>query len=427
MKLAVFIVSATILLILLADDVVIRVSGEIEGDLPRVEYLVISNDSEDNLHIVWEDGRDKEVYVYETKWGSRYSVETNIYHAKLGLNGLKLIANHRLTSEGGRLPSIEVDSEDNVWVTYWMNGSFLMKLTTDGDKVFDKKLHNRTEYEVTITMGSDNQVYLSWDECTRLQCFRHFMKLDTDGDILTDGTNVSLVTPVPGFPIVVDDNGEYVYLGDDGAMDSDNNIHIVRGGRDYNLFYTKITNMGEIGTNNSRITYSGDWAPFTRVVIDDFNNIHVVDMGGSGIAYIRLNTTGSVRLTRTGIMAGTEGAAQLYPDLDVDSLGNVYIVWHIMEVIREEPHTGFKDYAYSGYCTKIDSDGRVMDNPWIIARSKGFGIEEMLDLIIPFVIVTSTLVSLMAVGLVLHHWFGRRKGSPKEREGSNHQIRRIKK
>ncbi len=392
------ILSFVVLYSFLAIIVMTSTSGSTEGDLPQVEYLVISNDSEDNLHIVWEDGRDKEVHLYENKWGSRYSVETNIYHAKLGLNGLKLIANHRLTSEGGRLPSIEVDSEDNVWVTYWMNGSFLMKLTTDGDKVFDKKLHNRTEYEVTITMGSDNQVYLSWDECTRLQCFRHFMKLDADGNVLTDRTNVSLVTPVPGFPIVVDDNGKYVYLGDDGAMDSDNNIHIVRGGRDYNLFYTKITNMGEIVTNNSQITHSGEWEPLPRIVIDDFNNIHIVDMGGVDIAYLGLNTTGSVRLTRTGIMAGTEGAAQLYPDLDVDSLGNVYIVWHIMEVIREEPHTGFRDYAYSGYCTKIDSDGRVMDNPWIIAKSEG---AEGFWLVLLIIALVAILLGIIVVGGVL--------------------------
>lgn len=415
MVLIVVITSLVVLLSLTVNNMIYSVADNQKGDLPQVENLAIAIDSADNLHIVWEDGRDEQSFVYEDKRGTLIGVESNIYYAKFDPNGARLVKDSRLTSEGGKYPSIEIDSEDNVWVTYWMNGSFVMKLTTEGEIVLEQRLHNWSENWVTITIGSNDNVYLSWDECGRW-CFTYFMRLNGNGDVLTQRTNVSLITPVSGFPIVVDDDGKYLYLGNDGGRDSENNIHIVRESRDYDLAYTKISDIGEIVINNTKASDSR-WEYGARVVVDSSDNVHVAGESRLKIGYLKLDDSGGVLKSMTDIRAGKEGAIQLHPDIDVDTSGNAYIVWHVKEVIREYPHTGLRDYAYAGYCSRIESEETSWDNPWIVAKSKK---PESSDIALLIAMVLSVLV--LIVVFVVFMYFGmtrekRRGGKYGDRQG----------
>ena len=54
------VLSTISMLVFLAFYAVMVAFEEPEGDLPIVGFLGISIDSEDNIHIVWEDGRDEE-------------------------------------------------------------------------------------------------------------------------------------------------------------------------------------------------------------------------------------------------------------------------------------------------------------------------------------------------------------------------------
>jgi hypothetical protein len=377
-----------------------------DGDLPVVGNLAIAIDSEDNLHIVWEDGRDEEVFAYEhPTWGVNVALESKIYYAKFDSNGQRLVNDTSISSGGGESASIEIDSSDNVWVTYWMNGSYALKLTKEGEVMLEEKLHHRTLGGTAIAMGSDDGVYLSWDECEHGQCYRYFMTLDTDGNVLTGVTNVSIVTLVPGFPIVLDGNGKQVYLGHEGVTDSNNNIHQITGSESYDLFYAKINNVGEIEINRTQIALSGKWDASPRVSIDPFDNIHVVTKTWGYIGHFELDNSGDVLRTKTDIRAGKAGGEQMKPDLDLDSLGRVYIVWHVEEVIHEEPGSGDQDFSYSSYCIRIDIDGTVPDSPWPVASSKTDQIQDAGEVLL---IAFYVLIVAGTITLVVLLWRGRK-------------------
>lgn len=373
-----------------------------EGDLPLVERLAISIDSEDNLHIVWVDEGDGELYLVEDHLGLEYVMGTDIHYAKFDGDGRRLTEDQRLTSRAGDYPSIEIDSQDNIWITYWMNGTHIMKLTPEGEKVLEKELHSRTDEWVAIDVGSDDNIYLSWDECRR-QCFKYFMSLDSDGNVLRGITNASLVTPVPGLPIVIDDNGRYVYLGEDGASDSTGNIHVARADGSENgfrictdIFYSKINSTGQILINNTQIT-NGGWSCFSKIVIDSFDNIHIVDQTRGDLGYIELDDMGGVQRIMENIRA--EGfEMQLYPNLDVDSLGNVHIVWHVKEVIRVHPHTHLEDYAYVGYLARIDRDASMLGDVHVVAKSATPSVGYLTQIIgIALLVVTLVMIVILVL------------------------------
>lgn len=427
------VVTMLVLLFLSGLNLAASSSGDLEVDYDTVRNLGIAIDSEDNLHIVWEDGRDDEVFIYQhPTWGLNVALGTKIYYAKFDSNGERLVDDKSISSGGGESASIEIDSYDNVWVTYWMNGSFALKLTKMGNVTMEKELHHRTEGGTAIAIGSDDGVYLSWDECERGQCYRHFMTLDIDGNVLTGVTNVSHVTPISGFQVVLDGNGEYVYLGPEGVTDSNNNIHQITGSRSYDLFYTKINNAGEVMINRTQIALSGKWDASPRVSIDSSDNIHVVAKTWGYIGHFELDNSGNVLRTKTDIRAGKAGGEQMKPDLDLDSLGRVYIVWHVEEEIEAEPHTGLVDISYSSYCSRIDTDGSATDDPWLIASSQtGQEPDSIWPIAIAYFAAVPIIiaVTVLTVLIAMSRWKRREQESVhNDEETANNPIteRRIK-
>ncbi|MFQ6059979.1 MAG: hypothetical protein ACE5KV_01615 [Thermoplasmata archaeon] len=400
-KRAVLLATIVLFAALLSFSVIYSISlllGDSEEDLPQVENLEVAVDSEDNLHIVWEDGRDGEHYVIDGRY-----LGTRVYYTKFDSDGKRLINDKPITSGGGGYQSIEVDSADNVWVAYRMNGSFLLKLDTEGEKVLERKVLTQIDSSVLVTIGSDDNVYLSWNECWQLNCFRYYMALNSDGDILTDSTNVTLVTPISGFPVVLDDNGKYVYLGKAGVTDSEGNIHIVQtqGSMGYrNLFYTKINSSAEVEIDNIQVTSDGIWEWNLKVDIDSSNNVHVAAEAGIGLGYVKLDNMGNVLRKTTGIRSEDSRDDPDSPDVDSDSSGNAYIVWHVSEVISYPyPHSGIERYAYYSYCAKIDSQGGSFHEPWLVAKSKTSESDLSQQLVANILVVIALVMLIVTVVL----------------------------
>lgn len=382
------VLSTISMLVFLAFYAVMATLEEPEGDLPIVEFLGIAIDSEDDIHIVWEDGRDEEIFVSD-----RGFLRTKLYYSKFDSKGKRLVDDAPITTGGGRTPSIEVDSEDSIWVSYSINGSFLMKLDAMGRKIFEKKILDHEVTLVMTTIGSDDNIYLYWNECWQLQCFKYYTSVDNNGNILVPSTNVTTVTQVTGFPIVADTIGEYVYLGDNGASDSEHNLHVIQRPDRGVMTYTKISGDGEIIVNNSRLGVSYS-APM--VGIDTFDKIHVIGGNSYGMGYIKLNETGVVMAT--GGLSDEIGDTWQYFDLDTDSSGNVYVVWNVVKTTLPYPHSGLEDLSYSSYCSDFS-------RTWVVAKSKapGPGIVDMLGNAGIFL-----FASLLVINIVVYS-IGRRK------------------
>jgi hypothetical protein len=393
--LVVVVVMITVLLSLMSGYVVYVTSKYPSESQYEVEDLSIAVDSRDNLHVVWADNRDT--------WRDTSSDDMNVYYAVHDSNRDEMTKDRRLTQGRGCMPSIGIDSKDNILVTYRAGGSFLLKLTPEGEEVFRKKVHNRSlgrRNPVAITMGSDDNIYLSWDEGDWIfGFFRYYMMLDSDGNVRREVTNASLETSVPGFPIVTDDDGDFIYMGEEGVTDSQNTIHVVDAcpSSGYDLCYSKISN-GEILTNRSQITELGGWSKHPRVAVDSFDNIHIVDENNDGIGYLKLDNTGEVLRIIYNIEEWVSEEMQFSPDVDADSEGNAYIVWWVMEPIREVPHSGLYVYRHVGYCAKVDPSGHLVGGLSVIAKSYELGIWDF----IPIVTAVLAILILVVVGALTY-------------------------
>jgi hypothetical protein len=358
------VVSLAVLLSGLVAYLAINLPSESDEDLPIVEHLGIAIDSEDQLHVVWDDGRDDEIYIFDN-----WYLTTRVYHSKFDSDGQRIIDDVPITSGGGRYPSIEIDSDDSIWVSYLMDGSFLMKLNPEGENLLERRVLDQYDAPLMVSIGSDDNIYLSWNECWQLQCFRYYMALDTNGDILTDRTNVSLVTPIPGIPVVLDDNGKFLYLDNEGGTDASNNIHIVSRSQSNELYYTRRGGTGGIIVNNTRISSDEVWRSLSKVVIDSYDDIHVLASTRSGLGYLKLDNMGNVLSEVTGIKSEDGDDTAIHPELDVGSSGNVYIVWNVIDTTLPYPGSGLERHTYASYCAKIDGSG-VLEAIWLVAESK---------------------------------------------------------
>jgi hypothetical protein len=389
-------------LILISSSVLVAFSSidVSEGDLPRVGYAAIAVDSEENLQIVWADGRDKELYSLDGTF-----LRTRIYYSKFDSDGEELVKDRPISLGGGRTPLIEVDSKSNVWVAYVLNGTFIVKLDTDGEKVLEKKVLPQMPLTMSLTIGTDENIYLSWFECSQGQCFQYYVVLNENAESVLGRTNVSQVSPVPGFPVIVDQNGEYVYLGEKGGIDANGNVYVISHFDDY-LHFTKIDNGGGVVINNTQIHGTAEWSGPLALKVDSDNQIHITGIVSSGIGYMKLNNTGNVTTSASGIRVGDIRDIQLNPSIDVGSSGNSYVVWHVEGIIREDPNSGSRDFAYSSYCAKINATGAIQDE-WTIAKSKTLQ-AGLPGLLIPLVLLS--LVSIVIFVFAFLHLAKRGKG-----------------
>ena len=363
-----------------------------EGDLPRVGYAAIAVDSEENLQIVWADGRDKELFSLDGTF-----LRTRIYYTKFDSDGEELVKDRPISLSGGRTPLIEVDSNSNVWVAYVLNGTFIVKLDTDGEEVLEKKVLPQMPLTMSLTVGTDENIYLSWLECSQGQCFQYYVVLNDNAESVLGRTNVSQVSPVPGFPVIVGQNGDYVYLDERGGIDGNGNVYVISHFDDY-LHFTKIDNGGGVVINNTQIRGTAEWSGRLELKVDSDNQIHITGITSSGIGYMKLNNTGSVTTSASGIRVGDIRVIQLNPSIDVGSSGSAYIVWHVEEIIHEYPNSGSRDFAYSSYCAKFHATGVLLDR-WTIAESELKGVDST-DLEIRFAVV-GVLVALLVILLAL--------------------------
>jgi hypothetical protein len=334
-----------------------------EGDHPRVGYAAIAVDSEGNLQIVWADGRDKELFSLDGTF-----IRTRIYYSKFDPEGEELVKDRPISLSGGRTPLIEVDSKSNVWVTYVLNGTFVVKLNTDGEKVVEKKVLPQMPNTMSLAIGTDDNIYLSWLECSQGQCIQYYIILNDIAESVVGKTDVSHVSPVQGFPVVEDQNGEYVYLGENGGVDSNGNVYVVNHSDD-NLHFTKIDDGGGVVINSTQIRGTAEWSGPLALKVDSDAQIHITGITSSGIGYMKLSNIGNVTTSASGIRVGDIRDIQLNPSIDVGSSGSAYIVWHVEEIIHEDPYSGSRDFAYSSYCAMFNATG-VLQDTWTVAKSK---------------------------------------------------------
>jgi hypothetical protein len=119
----------------------------------------------------------------------------------------------------------------------------------------------------------------------------------------------------------------------DIAVDSLDNLHVVwsediNGNGD--IFYKKGTDAGATWPLGRRLTNTAAGSEHPAIAIDSSNHIHVVwsdATSGNMEIYYRKSTNGGATWTPSQRLTWTSGGSY-FPDLTIDSGGNLHVVWH---------------------------------------------------------------------------------------------------
>ena len=121
-------------------------------------YPKMAIDTNDNVHIVWNDRRD---------------LTDEIYYTKLSNNGITMVDDLRLTFTGGTAgPDLTIDQDNNIHIVWWWWGD---------NEIYYKQLNNNgsslsSNFRLTFTSGgsqypsidldANNNIHLAWEEWT---------------------------------------------------------------------------------------------------------------------------------------------------------------------------------------------------------------------------------------------------------------------
>ena len=223
------------------------------------DFPEIAVDTNNNVHITWEDKRDGN---YE------------IYYTKLDNNGNTLVDDTRLTTDSSysRDPTIAVDTNNNVHITWNDNRDgnyeiYYTKLDNNGNTlVDDTRLTTASSFSEwpAIAVDTNNNVHITWDDKRDGNWEIYYTKLDNNGNTLVDDTRLTTDYEYSWYPAI--------------AVDTNNNVHITwHDERDVygEIYYTKLDNNGNTLVDDTRLTTNdaSSWDP--TIAVDTNNYVHI--------------------------------------------------------------------------------------------------------------------------------------------------------
>ncbi|MCL0033777.1 leucine-rich repeat domain-containing protein, partial [Thermodesulfovibrionales bacterium] len=302
----------------------------------------IAADSQGNLHIVWRGFEG---------FRTRTILYTKLDNTGNTLTPVRVVSRHDTHLHQ---PSIVVDFNDNLHVSVneWL-GTRYLKLDNTGRVLIERRsigeISGWWAGEPSIAVDSQDNVYLTWFGGGPGARGIHIAKLDSDGNLLIDSTKVSLATTDSATPKI--------------AIDSSNNIHLVWQGPDANgiwqLYYRKLDSAGSVLVDTKVITNrvtEGGWIEDLSISIDSNDNLHIVwpdnrDSnfgmwpGNLEIYYMKLDNNGNLLIADTRLTS--YGGASQSPSIAVDLNNEVHVVWL-------DNRYGFSDIYYKYFRPEQD-------------------------------------------------------------------------
>jgi hypothetical protein len=220
-----------------------------------------------------------------------------------------------------------------------------------------------------IAVDSQNNTHIVYNDYRHGPPELHYIKLDPEGNVLVDEKQVTLADTMS------------TNLGDI-ACDSQDNIHVVWSDvRDtgqpvsnLEIYYKKLDNNGNNLVDDTRITVAPYYSVYPAIAVDPSDNIHIawceeMEFGSiwqEEVFYTKLDNNGNTLVDDIAVTE-SDGEESLFPDIAVDSQGNVHIMW-----IDDRNETGTQqnqDYWYS----KLDNDGNtIVDDTMIFFKGEHF-------------------------------------------------------
>ncbi|UCF08554.1 MAG: hypothetical protein JSW28_02370 [Thermoplasmata archaeon] len=222
---------------------------------------------------------------------------------------------------------------------------------------------NVTSSKPRIAVDSQNNLHLVFNDVRNGPPELYYMKFDRDGNILVNETAIT----------ELDSASSHL---EDAVCDSQDNIHIVFSDtRDslpipnMELYYEKLDNNGTTLVDELRLTHAPYYSHYASMAVDSWDNIHIayceeVDIGSlqEEIFYMKLDSDGGTIINDTALTPFDERES-LFPDIAVDSQGNVHIVW-----LDDRNETGTVQ-CQDLYYTKLDNAANTLVDDTLIFKN----------------------------------------------------------
>jgi len=305
-------------------------------------------DSNDKVHIVWQDKR----------WdGDGELAYTKLDPYKDDRNGdaadeptITLVDDKRITYSDSPAAHarIAIDSNDDihiVWETGELDSVHYMKIDNNGNELVAETVvsgEDTWRASPDVAVDSNNNAHITWNDREDTWTYEtYYMMLDgSDGSTLIDAT---LITP----------DDDYKSKGQSIVVDFEDKVHIIwkdQRGDGQAVYYTKLDPSldGQDGdsANESVITLIDDmaistdaaayWVKLVASAIQCGRHIHISwwedydDNRRGYLYYMVLDTDGNTEVTErtlTTTETVTTSTGWTVPYLDADSNGKAHIVW----------------------------------------------------------------------------------------------------
>ena len=235
------------------------------------------------------------------------------------------------------LPRVTINTNDEIsllWQKGYHNDGclFYLKIDSNGNKLCNEIMITQDSewYSLSSQIFSDpsNNIHITWQKLGKTE---YYIKLLNNGNVIGNETPMKNITKITGYPIIEDSSNNLLYVGNNGVVDSDNNIHIFsqKENENYkqkNYIYNKIDNIGSIIVDNLTVYSTETYMEEPQIKIDQFNNIHIVWKEGNNIYYTKLDNNGNILIDRMLIVSGKVEKEEATPGFGLIPLIMVVVV-----------------------------------------------------------------------------------------------------
>ncbi len=325
---------------------------QVAGSAMDCRHVSLALDSQNNVHMVWNDQR---------------SGQNEIYYSKVSHEGERLVTAKLISDEvetPSFMPDLAVDAWDDLhlaWAVEKYQGIgivvsyediYYQKLDNDGNKLGQLIQVTGTTYpteipqrdEPCVSVSSGGEIFLSWRDSRDEIVFTdttnypeyeiYFCKLDDQGNKILQNTRLT------------DNEDNYQFL--DMTIDARDQIHMAARGDTYDgvLWYFKLAEDGHVLENRNDISVYDDrtYDPAITIINDNCPVIfyHAYENGNTSFLHSMLDGNGK-QLVRDELLwkIPDDGETQdIYACSDNRCL---YVIWSCSETFdnEEEETRGF--------------------------------------------------------------------------------------
>jgi hypothetical protein len=303
------------------------VNKKINDDVGAAEQAgpSIAVDNFGNVYIVWYDWRNGDTDIYfanSSDWGNTFSTNKIVNDDGIG--------------EWQDSPSITVDNAGYIYIAWsdYRNGNWDIYFTNSTDfgntfstnKKVNDDLAGASHSDSSITALDTGKLYIAWRDSRDGNSDIYFANSTDGGNTFSPNKKVN------------DDVGSKQQRNPSLAVDSAGNVYIAwydeRNG-DSDIYFANSTNGGNTFSANKKVNDDGSsvWQYYPSIAAEGVGNVYIAwednrnGFTDTDIYYANSTDGGNTFSINKRVNDDVEELHQSRPDIAVDPVGNVFLVW----------------------------------------------------------------------------------------------------